>query len=144
MATTPQNKGNHVRLDPSFHFTLLPLSAIVMLWSAAHAIRHHNSSNVLQFLVSFLLVWTAFKARGYALRVQDRLIRLEERLRLATLLPAALQLRIEELTESQLIALRFASDGEVSTLVVRALNEKLTSKQIKDAIQNWRADYFRV
>jgi hypothetical protein len=76
--------------------------------------------------------------------VQDRIIRLEERLRLASLLDAPMGARIGELTVSQLVALRFASDAEVPALVARALNDKLDRKTIKASIQNWRGDYFRV
>jgi hypothetical protein len=85
-----------------------------------------------------------FLIRLNALRVQDRLIRLEERLRLQTLLPAELSPRIAELTESQLIALRFASDNEVPGLVEKVLAAKMKSKDIKQAIVTWRADMFRV
>jgi hypothetical protein len=144
MSTTPQTKTNHTRLDPSFHFTLLPLTLLVVIWSVIHAIRHPLNESFALVLLSVLLLWTAFKTRSYSLHVQDRLIRLEERLRLAMLLPAALQNRVPELTEGQLVALRFACDNELPALTARIFTERLTPKQIKEAIQTWRPDYFRV
>jgi hypothetical protein len=85
-----------------------------------------------------------FRLRQYPLKVQDRVIRLEERLRLQALAPPAWHSQIHRLTEDQLIGLRFASDDEVVALATQALDENLTRKQIKERIRNWRADYWRV
>jgi hypothetical protein len=142
--TTPQSYANHTRRDPPFHFFLAPLSVAAVILSVNLLVRHQRMASILWVLLAIGLLMTAFKARIYALKVQDRLIRLEERLRLAMLLPEAGRARIGELTESQLVALRFASDAELPALAMRALNEGLTSKQIKTSIQSWRPDYFRV
>ena len=140
----PQTYANHTRFDPLFHYFLAPVLLITVILSIIHLVRHPNGHSAWLVVLSFALLVLATKVRLYALRVQDRVIRLEERLRMATLLPEPLRPRIGELTEQQLIGLRFASDVELPALVERALNEKLTQKQIKQAIQNWRPDYFRV
>lgn len=147
----PQTFANHGRLDPLFHFFLLPVFGLALVLTLVHFFAHLSHSDFRDNFHSFLLILLAsallgavFKIRLYALKVQDRIIRLEERLRLAQLLPEPLRSRISELTEDQLCGLRFASDGEVSKLVERTLNEKLSRKQIKQAIQNWRPDYWRV
>jgi len=140
----PQTFANHVRFDPAFHAVLASFLLATLVLTLAVVVRHRD-------IVSFALLglWiglsiTAVLARTYSLKVQDRLIRLEERLRLMTILPPLLHHRIAELTESQLVALRFASDQELMALTARVLDEKLTSKQIKAAIVDWRPDYFRV
>ena len=92
----------------------------------------------------FAVIAIAFKARLYALKVQDRVIRLEERLRLATLIAEPFRSRIVELTEGQLVGLRFASDAELPELFGRVLNQKLGKREIKTAVQSWRPDHFRV
>jgi hypothetical protein len=122
----------------------MPLVGILIIWAIVHLIRFPGTDSILLLLLAIAVAITGFKARSYALKVQDRVIRLEERLRLAGLLPDPLRARIPELTESQLIALRFASDAEMPSLVERTLNEKLMPKRIKDAIQQWRGDYWRV
>jgi hypothetical protein len=145
MADVPtQSFANHTRFDPSFHFFLLPLGLVAIILSVIRIIHRPTLASTLLLILSFGFVMIAFKARGYALKAQDRVIRLEERLRLAMLMPEAERSRIGELTESQLIALRFAADDELPALAMRALHERLTSKQIKRAIVSWRGDYFRV
>src|ERR1035437_8516339 len=141
---SPQNFSNHTRLDPPFHFFILPVFAISLIATIVHLVRRPSVHSA--WLVVFMIAAIAaiFKIRLYALRVQDRVIRLEERLRLATLLDPALRPRIAELTEAQLVALRFASDAELPALAARALNEKLAAPEIKKAVQHWRPDYWRV
>jgi hypothetical protein len=143
-STTLQSYANHARMDPPFHFFLAPLLIIVIILSIISLVRHPGLDSILWMLLAVALFFTAGKARSYALKAQDRVIRLEERLRLSMLLPEAARPRIAELTEPQLIALRFASDAEVPALAMRAVNEGLTLKQIKSSIQSWRADNFRV
>lgn len=147
----PQTFANHTRIDPPFHFFLLPVFGLGLLVALTHffmAITHRNFWGHLHafllILLALALLVAVVKERLYALKVQDRVIRLEERLRLAMLLPEPLRTRIPELTEVQLCGLRFASDAEVAKLVERALKEQLSRADIKKAIQNWRPDYWRV
>jgi hypothetical protein len=148
---TPQTYANHTRLDPPFHLFLLPVFGLGLVMSLIHFFYHLRESDMRDNFHSFLLIvlavamlTLAFRVRLYSLKVQDRIIRLEERLRLTQLLSEPLRSRIPELTEGQLVGLRFASDAEVPKLVERALNEKLQRKDIKKSIQNWRPDYWRV
>ena len=143
-SNVPQNFSNHTRFDPPFHFFIVPIFAITVISAIVHLVRHPGLHSA--WLVVFMLAATTaiFKMRLYALKVQDRVIRLEERLRLATLLNEPLRARIGELTESQLIGLRFASDAELPALTARALSENLSKTDIKKAVQQWRPDYWRV
>jgi hypothetical protein len=141
---SPQTLKNHTRLDPLFHFFLMPVFGVLLVSALVALVRHPGWHRFLLVLGTTGLLLLTLKTRGYALKVQDRVIRLEERLRLATLLPNEWRGRIGELTEAQLIALRFASDSEVPALVVRVLSENLTGKQIKQSIRSWRPDYWRV
>ncbi len=140
----PQTYANHARLDPGFHFLLIPLALIAVVVSIVYLVRQPGWGASLGVVLAIALFLAAFTTRTYALKVQDRVIRLEERLRLTLLLPESARPRIKELTEGQLIALRFASDDELPALAMRAVQEKLTKKQIKAAIESWRPDIFRV
>ena len=141
---SPQTLSNHTRFDPPFHFFILPVFAISLIMTIVHLVRRPALHSA--WLVVFMIaaITAIFKIRLYALKVQDRVIRLEERLRLATLLDPSLRPRISEFTESQLIGLRFASDAELPALAARTLNEKLSRDDIKKSIQHWRPDDWRV
>jgi len=144
MATTSaQTYANHLRRDPLFHFFLLPVLAI-SLGVSVYLCWHYPSFLTawgIVFVIAVIL--TALKARMYALKVQDRVIRLEERLRLQQLLPDQ-RPQIARLSEPQLIGLRFASDEEVPALAVRAIAENLSCAEIKRSVKSWRPDEWRV
>ena len=149
--TKPQTLANHTRWDPLFHFFVIPVFVLGLILSMVHFFAHITRGDlheqihaVLLILLAAAFLILAFKVRLYALKVQDRVIRLEEQLRLMRLLPEPLRSRIPELTEGQLCALRFASDAELAKLAERAMNEKLSRADIKKAIQTWRPDYWRV
>ncbi len=140
----PQTFQSHTRFDPLFHFFLAPVALIMLGFVIYDAIRAFSWMSMGHVLVALWAFVALFKIRLYPLKVQDRVIRLEEQLRMERLLPASLKPRIGELTEQQFVALRFASDAELPGLVEKTLAEKLDQKQIKQAIQSWRPDYFRV
>ena len=144
MAQAEQNLKNHARTDPMFHGFLF-IGALILLGCSIYAlVRQPDWWGVVRLFGVLWVIILMFKVRSYALKVQDRVIRLEERLRLAQLLPDTTRARIGELSEPQLIALRFASDGEVAGLVQQTLDGKWDPKQIKGAVRVWRADFFRV
>ena len=122
----------------------MPVGAIMLIGSIVDLVRHFGWSSGWHVLAVIWAIVAMFKIRLYALKVQDRVIRLEERLRLQSVLPDRLKGHIGELNEDQLIALRFASDGELPGLVEKTLAGKLGRKQIKQAILHWRPDYWRV
>ena len=142
---TPQNLANHAKFDPPFHFVLVPTLLVLIVLTIVNVVRHYDVLSAWVLVVIMLAVVNlSFRARIYSLKVQDRVIRLEERLRLAALLSEPTRSRINDLTESQLIAIRFASDAEAPALVQKALSENLKNADIKRAIVTWRADYWRV
>ena len=141
----PQTLANHVRLQPPFHLFVLPVTATSLILAIINVVRHYD------LLEAWALVALASAAavaapliRINALKAQDRVIRLEERMRLASVLNDPLKSRIGGLTESQLIALRFCPDAELSGLVEKSLSNNLSGGDIKKLIVNWRADTFRV
>jgi Family of unknown function (DUF6526) len=136
--------ANHTRFDTPFHFFIVPVFAISLIVTIVHLVMHPGVHSA--WIVIFMLAATTaiLKMRLYALRVQDRVIRLEERLRLAILLDEPLRTRVGELSESQLIGVRFASDAELPALAAKALAEKLSRADIKKAAGQWTPDYWRV
>ncbi len=139
-----QSFKSHTKWDPPFHFFLLPVMLATFIFSVKHAWAYPNGITLWLVLLSVSMFVWLLKTRIYALGVQDRLIRLEERLRMEKLLPVELMLRFDELSVGQVVGLRFASDGELTDLARRALDERLTQKQIKAAIQKWRPDHVRI
>ncbi|WP_348268969.1 DUF6526 family protein [Edaphobacter paludis] len=145
--STPQNFKNHTRFYPPFHFVLMPILVLNFIFSVYDTLHRYPEHKYLfhwWIVMSIALILLALLGRRQALTAQDRIIRLEERLRLATLLPASEHMHINEFTTRQLIALRFASDAELPDLARRTLTQNLEPKAIKQAIVNWRADNLRV
>ena len=143
----PQSFKNHAGFDPPFHFFILPLlllNLIFAIYTTVHYWPRHMYHYLWWIVISIVLFVMAGIFRGYALKNQDRLIRLEEQLRLADLLNEDQLGLIDALTVDQFIGLRFASDAEVAALAQRAVTENLDRKQIKQAIINWRPDNQRI
>ena len=140
-----QNYDNHVKFVPAFHYVAVPLLMVNLIYSGYVAVTSFSLDSVMALLLAVALMIVAFLARIFALGAQDRVIRLEERLRLHELLPPDQKDTIAKLTTAQLIALRFASNGEVPDLVAAVTAEGIQSrKEIKKRVKNWRADHQRV
>ena len=145
MTTPIQTRASHRRFIPAWHFFVLPILGINVGVTAVRLARAPSLGNAWVVIVAIALLLGIFFSRSMPLRAQDRVIRLEEQLRLDRILPPDLRARIDELTPEQFIGLRFAPDEEVSELTGRSLSGELkTRTDIKRAIQNWRADHFRV
>lgn len=142
---TEQNYSNHRRWYPLFHFVVMPLLALNFL---SHLVRLFMTPTwALAFwtLLGATLILLAFASRLQALKAQDRVIRLEERWRYKEILSPELALKAEQLSIGQIVALRFASDEELPSLIERTLDGEFAKpKEIKLAIKNWRGDYLRV
>jgi hypothetical protein len=140
----PQNYSNHRRFVPLYHFVLSLLLVLNLGWTVWRLIRQFSAETVFGLLLAIALVIMFYYVRGFPLAVQDRLIRLEERLRLQEVLPEELRVHITDLTTDQLIGLRFASDEEVPKLVPEIFEGKLGGREeIKKKVESWRPDYSR-
>jgi hypothetical protein len=145
MMATTQNFANHTRWHPPFHFFVLPVMLINFIWSVVEFVRAPGINSGWWVIVSLALAMLTFFVRTNSLRVQDRIIRLEEKVRYQQVLSPALAQQPTALTTGQIIALRFASDEELEDLVGQVAAGRLAKpKDIKRAIKNWRADTFRV
>ncbi len=144
MSEEPQSLKNHGRLDPKFHIITFAVLVANLVISIVYLV-HHLCFNSAWLVVLSVAVFVPYSIlRSYPLKVQDRVIRLEERIRLQALAPSEWHSQIYRLTEDQLIALRFAGDDEVVELAKQALEHNLTRKQIKERIKSWRPDNWRV
>lgn len=139
-----QSLKNHARFDPAYHFLLFGLYLLNLVYAGFHVYRQPSLSSGWYLTLSILAIVPLLKLRIYPLKVQDRVIRLEERLRLQALAPQEWHTHLYRLSEDQLIGLRFASDDEVVALAKQALEQNLNRKQIKERIRSWRPDDWRV
>jgi hypothetical protein len=141
---TDQNFRNHARIVPAYHVGVFVPFFANFIWATYQLIRTFSGQTLMDFLVAIALLLMFFSVRVQVLTVQDRVIRLEMRLRLRDALPADLQPHINTLSHKQLIALRFASDAELATLVREVLAGTLkTQKDIKSRVREWQSDYLR-
>jgi hypothetical protein len=145
MATPVQSFDNHAKMVPAYHYVATPLFLAAFAWFGYRTATDFSWDRLFfQLFLVYVLIVGAF-ARLFPLGVQDRVIRLEERLRLERLLDDELRPRIPELTTRQLIALRFAPDDEVAELTRRVLEGEFDDgKSIKRAVRRWRADHQRI
>lgn len=145
MSQAPQSFENHAKLVPLYHYVTFGLLVVNLAWAGVRVFRGFSTGTVVAFLLALALIFLFFFARVFALGVQDRIIRLEERLRMERLLPDDLKGRIPDFATEQLVGLRFASDEELPGLARRVLDEGISDrKTIKQAVKNWRADHQRI
>lgn len=143
MAET-QNYQNHFRWFPLFHFVLTPMLLAFLIYSIVQTVRFPDFDRAIMIFLAITLIVLSLASRLMALKVQDRVIRLEERLRYREILSPDLATKAVDLRTSQMIGLRFAGDDELSDLVERTLSGEFeTTKDIKLAVKNWRGDYLR-
>jgi len=144
MADKSQSFENHTKLVPLFHGFVLPVLLANLMWTTYKLITAPGADWAFRLLVAAALLFLALFVRVFVLKVQDRVIRLEMRLRLRELLPADLQGRITEFSPGQLVAMRFASDAELPAMAAQVLRDKIEDKKtIKKMIKSWQADHLR-
>ena len=140
----PQNYKNHAKFIPVFHYIALPL-LLVNFFGALFRVTQEISFYTLNDVgLAISLIVVAVFTRLFALKAQDRVIRLEEQIRMQTFLPDALKVHVGRLTMGQIVALRFASDEELADLTQEALDQNTSPNALKQAVKNWRPDYDRV
>lgn len=139
-----QTYATHRRFEPIQHFVVTPVLLITCFAAVRLAFKQPGLHSIWLAVLAFILLLAALTTRMYALKVQDRLIRLEETLRMQRLLPPDLLARLGELDPKQFVGLRFAADAELADRVREALDQKLSGEAIKKRIQAWRPDTFRV
>lgn len=139
-----QDYHNHRKWFPLHHYVVFPILTANLVITSVAAYRDPSGTTLWAVVIALTLILLAFNARIMALKVQDRVIRLEMRLRLQQVLPPALAARTGDLRVRQLIGLRFASDAELPGLVERCLAGELQgSNDVKKAITSWQPDWFR-
>ena|SRR6266851_1235683 len=144
MAERVQTYKNHTRLLPAFHFFVIPVLFLNFVNEIRRFWRYPSEGEAFTMVVGAALLMLGVLSRMQAVTVQDRVIRLEMRLRLRQVLPTELHGRVNDLTHRQLVALRFAGDAELPELVREILEGKLqTGKQIKLRVKNWQPDWLR-
>ena len=145
MAAKPQTYEDHTRLVVGYHVVALSILFVNLLWRVYVVVARPSVDAVVSLLLAGGLILLWVYPRVFALTVQDRVIRLEMRLRLARLLPPDLAAEIEAFTLDQLIGLRFAGDAELPSLARRVLADHITDrKAIKKMVKDWQGDYLRV
>ena len=145
MAEPEQSFKKHAKIVPLFHYVVFPILAVNMSWAARNAIQSPGADTIIAFATALALVVLFFFIRIFPLKVQDRLIRLEMRLRLREVLPQDMHPNIPMLTPAQMVALRFASDAELPELVRTVLRDRIHDKKtIKSMIKSWVPDHVRM
>jgi len=144
MAQAPQSYKNHGKIVPAYHGFVFLTFMVYLFWTTGRFYRAPGFDTGLAVAMAAAFIVFFFYARLFALTVQDRVIRLEMRLRLKELLPADMQGVIPTLTLGQLVALRFASDAELPGLVARVVKDGIKDrKTIKQMVKDWQGDYLR-